>query len=224
MVMIGRQEGLMAERGGLHRALELPGLYTAFQRLVSRTDDPDDADLYPELANGHIRVLDIGCGPAAFYRRHRHSGELDYVGIEPNRKYVDQARQEFPEIQVFHGDVSTNDEQVEGDFDLIVLEGVMHHIDDRQARQALALGRDRLRPTGRLVALDPVLLPRQNPIARGLARLDRGKHVRTMDAYRSLAGEVFPPSWFEYSAISGRLRLPYDHALLVVQPRERSTH
>ena len=81
-----RNGGLMTERGGLHRALGLSRVYRAFQGLVSR---PDAAyrmrnELYPELGARQLRVLDIGCGPAAFYARYRDVAGLEYVGIESN--------------------------------------------------------------------------------------------------------------------------------------------
>ena len=206
----------MTERGGLHRVLELSWVYTAFQGLVSRPGAADHMrnELYPELGTRPLRVLDIGCGPAAFYARYHDVAGLEYVGIEPNEAYVKDAEQRFPGIELYAGTVPQVRERFSGLFDLVVLEGVLHHVGDTTATEALSFAGERLAPGGRIVALDPVLLPRQNPIARALAVFDRGKYVRTRDGYRKLASDALPNATVEVRVLSGQLRVPYDHSLL----------
>lgn len=208
----------MAERGGLHRFLELSWVYTAFQGLISRPGAAERmrGELYPELGSRPLRVLDIGCGPAAFFARYRDVEGLEYVGIEPNKAYVDDAEQRFPDIELYAGTVPQVRDRISGRFDLVVFEGVLHHIDDATAVEGLRFAGERLAPGGRIVALDPVLLPRQNPIARALPSLDRGKHVRTLDGYRQLAVDALPSASVEIRVLSGQLRVPYDHSLLNV--------
>ncbi len=208
----------MTERRGLHRLLELSWVYTLFQRLISRSGATQALreELYPELGSRPLRVLDIGCGPAAFWARYQDVAGLTYVGIEPNRAYVDAARSRFPGIELHAGTVPAARHAVQGKFDLVVLEGVLHHIDDSTAQKALEFASERLAPEGRLVALDPVILSRQNPVARALARLDRGKHVRTLDGYRELAKRVFSIEQVSVRRLSGQLRVPYDHSVLEV--------
>ena len=191
-------------------------MYTAFQGLVSRPGAADDMrhELYPELGTRPIRVLDIGCGPAAFYSRYQGVEGLEYVGIEPNAAYVQDAEQRFPGIELYAGTVPQVRERFSGLFDLVVLEGVLHHVGDTTATEALSFAGERLAPGGRIVALDPVLLPRQNPIARALAVFDRGKYVRTRDGYRKLASDALPNATVEVRVLSGQLRVPYDHSLL----------
>jgi len=210
----------LSERRGLHRLLELSWVYSGFQHLIVRSGAADTlrAEIYPELGERPLRVLDIGCGPAAFWDRYKDLGQITYVGIEPNRAYVDVARARFPDVELHAGQVREVRASIDGTFDLVVLEGVLHHIDEETAREALAFGAERLRPGGRLVALDTVLVPRQNPIARMLARLDRGKNVRTLDGYRNLAVGAFPEEQVRVRRLSGRLRVPYDYSLLTCGP------
>lgn len=208
----------MAERRGLHRVLEVAWVYSAFQRMVYRVgwSEVMRQELYPELGTRPLRVLDIGCGPAAFYARYRGIEGLRYVGVEPNERYVKDAAQRYPGIELHAGTVPQVRDRVRGLFDLVVLEGVLHHIDDATAREALSFAEELLAPGGRIVALDPVLLPRQNPIARVLARLDRGKHVRTLEGYRQLAADVLLHSSIYVRSLSGQLKVPYDHSVLIV--------
>jgi SAM-dependent methyltransferase len=175
--------------------------------------------LYPELGLRPLRVLDIGCGPAVFWDRNRDFDGLAYVGIEPNIAYVDDARARYPDIELYVGTVSDVRNEVQGAFDLVVLEGVLHHIDDETARIALQFASERMAPNSRLVALDPVILERQNPVARALARLDRGRHVRTLAGYAQLAEAVFRDDLVSAEALSGVLRVPYNHSLLEVVRR-----
>lgn len=208
----------MAERAGLHRLLEVSWVYTMFQRLISRSGAAERMrlELYPQLGTRPLRVLDIGCGPAAFYARYHHFDGLDYVGLEPNATYVEDAARRFLGIELHAGTVSQAHDRITGLFDLVVLEGVLHHIDDVTAGEVIAFAAERLKTGGRLVALDPVILPGQNPFARALALLDRGKHVRTLDGYRALAVSAFPDADVHVRAVHGHLRVPYDHSVLVV--------
>lgn len=208
----------MVERGGVHRILEMPWVYTAFQTAVYRAGASQQMKqlLYPELGGRPLRVLDIGCGPAAFFARYSDAERFSYVGIEPNASYVRDARAQFPGIELHGGTVPEVRDRITGSFDLVVLEGVLHHIDDETAIEALAFAAERLTPGGRLVALDPVLLERQHPVARTLARLDRGKHVRSLEGYRALAVGPFRQELVNVSVVSGLLRVPYDQAFLDV--------
>ena len=202
--------------GGLHRVLELSWVYTLFQSLISRPGAAERMrnELYPELGSRPLRVLDIGCGPAAFYARYHDVAGMEYVGIEPNKDYVDDAEQRFPGIELHAGTVPQVRERISGAFDLIVLEGVLHHIDDPTATEALAFAGSRLALGGRIVALDPVLLDGQHPVARALALLDRGKHVRKLDGYRLLAESARPGLTVTVRSLGGQLRVPYDHSVL----------
>lgn len=205
-----------SERSGLHGLLELAPVYSAFQRMISRSDAAETIrrELYPELGTRPIRVLDIGCGPAAFWARYRSIGNIRYVGVEPNERYVEDARGRFPEIELHAGTVADLAGAVSGPFDLVVLEGVLHHIDDIMAREALRFSAEHLRRGGRVVALDPVIIERQNPIARLLARMDRGRHVRSLEGYRSLAVGLFADESVSVRRLTGQLRVPYDHSVL----------
>jgi len=125
----------MAERRGLPRFLELSWVYTAFQNLIGRPGAAERMrqELYSEPGSCALRVPDIGCGPAAFYGRYHDVEGLGYVGIEPNADDVKDAEQRFPGIEMRAGTVPEVRERVTDERGLVVLVGVLHHIDDATA-------------------------------------------------------------------------------------------
>jgi SAM-dependent methyltransferase len=180
----------MAETtSGLRSILSNPLVYEIVQRLfggfsgrrwlVERFIRPAKGD----------RVLDIGCGPADLLRS---MPDVRYVGYDPSARYIESARERFADRgQFFVGRFGRNDLAEHEPFDIALLTGVLHHLDDGEADDLIALLRAATRPGGRLITLDPVFLDKQNPIARKLIEWDRGANVRTGDAYRALAAAHF---------------------------------
>jgi SAM-dependent methyltransferase len=102
-------------------------------------------------------------------------------------------------------------------FDLVMANGVLHHLDDAQAKAMLRIAGTALRPNGRLVTLDGCFVPGQSWVARTLLRMDRGKYVRTQPAYEALARSCF--AQVEASVRHDLLNLPY--TLLIMTCRQR---
>ena len=69
-----------------------------------------------------------------------------------------------------------------------------------------------LRPGARLVTLDGVYVERQNPIAKILLKLDRGRHVRTADQYIALAQKHF--EIVKSTILHDLMTIPYTHIIL----------
>lgn len=209
----------MSERAGLHSVLSGSRIYSAVQSGIVRPDMPDRlrAQFFPELGTTFTDVLDVGCGPATFLAQHESTGKLSYTGFDPNPRYIAKARARFPSAELHVGTVGTLQHTIDGFFDLVVAQGVLHHLDDAEVKRVAAFASTHLRPGGRLVTIDPVLVPGQHPVAKLLARADRGKHVRTCEEYASLLGEPFRPRAVSGVVVSGLLRVPYNHAVCVAE-------
>jgi SAM-dependent methyltransferase len=135
------------------------------------------------------RVLDLGCGPADILSV---LPECDYVGVDVEPRYIESARARYGGRGTFRC-LSVEDFVVEApkSFDLVMANGVLHHLDDRQAGTMLGLAAAAMKDDGRTVTLDGCYADGQSIIARTLLRLDRGKFVRERPGYLHLAHPHF---------------------------------
>lgn len=187
-----------------------PRFYSLFRRLVGRdTARAVYAREHLRVAPGQ-RVLDIGCGPAdilAFLPGVR------YEGYDISPQYIERARQRFGARGEFHCRAVDDSLPVPaGGFDVVIAHGLLHHLDDDQARALFRVARRALKPAGRLVTFDGCFSKDQSAAARFFLRLDRGRHVRTREAYEALARAEFPEvrSFVRHDLI----RIPYTHLIM----------
>lgn len=159
------------------------------------------------------RLLDIGCGPADVLSV---LPEVAYVGNDPSSRYVRAATERYGSRGTFHcASVADLDAKALGRFDLVVAEGVVHHLDDEEASRLFQIAASVLQPGGRLVTLDGCFVDNQSTIARALLRWDRGDHVRNLGGYESLASRWFAS--VEANLHDDLLRIPYTHLFLICE-------
>jgi len=209
----------MAENSlGARSVLRVPGIYALFQKVLSRKPIwPDLLEEFLEKKGESARVLDIGCGPATFL----HGGWLpvnheDFVGIDPSAEYIAAAKRDFPLANFFQGtveNVSLGNRQ----FDLVVLSGVLHHLDDSESTAAMDYAVNHLSEGGIVISVDPVFFRGQNRFARMLAKADRGQNVRTVDDLERLWKKNLGKASLQMHITEGYLRVPYNHVVAIVR-------
>lgn len=136
-----------------------------------------------------LRVLDIGCGPGDLLGS---LSDVVYWGFDISQPYINHAKLKYGDKGIFickH--LTTDDLGLLPEFDVVIASGLLHHMDDDVAVQCLKLAHQALKPSGRLVTIDPCWQAGQNAIAKFLIHLDRGQNVRNESQYKSLASTVF---------------------------------
>lgn len=192
---------------GVRAIFSHPRIYDAFQNVMGAS--PIRKELVREFfrpAPG-MRLLDIGCGTAEIIPFLPE--DVEYWGFDISARYIAAARARFGSRGHFECGLLDQDRLGElPHFDLAIALGVLHHLDDVQARDLFKLAERALKPDGRVVTIDPCFAGSQNPIARFLISRDRGQNVRTAEEYRALPQSTF-------ADIDGRVRhrrwIPYTH-------------
>jgi len=191
----------------LSRLLESPIAYRLWQAPFR------DAKLAPlKLANDLTdtsRVLDVGCGPGTNARLFHHA---EYLGLDIDERYIAYARRRYRgEFQAV--DVTKYEPHPGRSFDFVLMNSLLHHVDDEGVFSILRSVRKVLSPDGHVHILD-LVMPRNRSIARWLARHDRGNFVRPLSAWEALFSEVFRPVSFEPYSVN-LLGIPLWHMVYV---------
>ena len=138
------------------------------------------------------RVLDVGCGPGTNAAYFAHA---EYTGIDMNDAYLEHARRKFGRTFIA-ADVTQYRVEASERFDFILLNSLLHHIDDNGVDKLLAHLATLLSDDGHVHIVD-LLLPDEASVARFLARADRGDYPRPMEQWRDIFTKSFDAVVFE---------------------------
>lgn len=204
----------MQDNGGLKRFLSVSWVYELFQNLVGAGSARRwIAEKYWRL-NGGEKVVDIGCGPGVVLDYLPRG--ITYIGFDISEDYVLAAQNKFGNRATFM--VSTARELLDTPdrrldcSDLVLCNGLLHHLDDKDAIDVLQLAKRILAPTGRMVCVEPTFLVKQGNISRWILGMDRGGNIRSEQEWKGLVSRVFEP--FSTSITTGLIKIPYTHIII----------
>ena len=151
--------------------LSLPGMYKLFGRMIGKNKTGFLFDHKP-----NIKVLDIGCGPGS---KTHFFLDTDYTGIDISESYIKRAKELYnghEHIKFYCMDAGRLLSELgqEGEYDLAVMIGLLHHLTDDEADSALSQAARLLKPGGEFRSIDGVYASNQSRIARWFLRMDRG--------------------------------------------------
>jgi SAM-dependent methyltransferase len=174
----------------LKDSLAVPLLYQTFQKLGGFYGARLTAiDMYLKPEAGE-RIIDIGCGPG--YLARDLPGGVDYLGFDLDQRYIEFAKRRFGERgRFFCRRFDRAAAETYGPADIVMMNGVLHHISDMDATAILAAVHDALRPDGVLFTLDGAYTDAQSSFSRFMLEHDRGRNIRTPGQYVNLLKESF---------------------------------
>jgi SAM-dependent methyltransferase len=134
-------------------------------------------------------VLDIGCGPGYTAK---WLPESRFFGFDVCRAYIDYATRKFGHHAVFYCDLfSRQYVSVLPKADLVLMMGLLHHLNDEESVALLRLAKSAMNPGGKLLAMDGCYRDGQPRVARFFLDSDRGEYIRAPESYVRIAQSVF---------------------------------
>jgi 2-polyprenyl-3-methyl-5-hydroxy-6-metoxy-1,4-benzoquinol methylase len=196
---------------GLRAALSNPLIYDLFQRCMGAHHGRLEFVKNFVRPFGGMRVLDIGCGTAEILNY--LPTDVEYYGYDISNEYISTAKNRFGKRGVFNCGLFNSEALEQLPLcDVVLMSGVLHHMDDAVVQSLLPLISDIMTSAGKLITKDPCFSEGQSSIARFLIANDRGENVRTPRAYEALAHKVFP---VVVGTLKHRAWIPYTHWIMV---------
>lgn len=174
------------------------------------------------LVNEYIRpekgmkILDCGCGPAEIVA---FLPEVEYLGIDLSPAYIEKARAKFGDYGEFQVQSAAEIAVSDRKFELVMALGMLHHLNDEQAKALLETAYSALIRGGRLLTFDGVFVEKQSSLARFFLKCDRGQNVRWQKEYEALAAGVFGSDNVVSDIRTDMTRIPYAHILIECRKR-----
>jgi trans-aconitate methyltransferase len=137
---------------------------------------------------GEPRVLDVGCGTGEF--AHLFDPQ-SYLGVDVSDAYVRFAQRRKPQHRFECSDMRAW-ESAGRTFSLVLVNGILHHLDDTTAREVLGRAVACGAPGSTVLVIEDVELPNAGLGTRLVHRLDEGEHIRSRDVWQELVGGVIP--------------------------------
>jgi SAM-dependent methyltransferase len=183
----------MQINSGLRSILALPWVYRLFAHVLgSKANKRWFIDDVLRLRDGQ-KLVDVGCGPADILDR---LPRIEYVGLDISDVYIQAARAKFKtrsgakflsgRVEDWARDTLTHEA------DLVLANGVLHHVDDNDAKKILEFAYRALKDNGRFIFYEPCYLIWQSGISAYFMSRDRGQNIRTEQQWKELASSIFP--------------------------------
>lgn len=153
------------------------------------------------ISNEQMRIIDVGCGPGLLVDMAIKKG-FSCLCMDTDQNVIDYCRQKYKgESRVsFITSTINSHEIVIKSSDIVVLNGVMHHLNDKTAKELLG----HLSQAKFIIVADHYLDKTVGRWPNFLQKRDRGKYVRdysffmSLDGYRPVQSLVIPIKIFSF--------------------------
>ena len=149
-------------------------------------------------------ILDLGCGTGLLKRYHPN---CHYVGIDTNIRYIEYAKKNLTGTFIV-GDILELKKYVDSNtFDFIILNGVLHHLDDSCVANLLKSLDSIMSRSGKIIIIDHIYKNDLNLINKILLKFDRGTFSRQVAEYYNLFRQFTMVSFTQFFIKAGPLVL-----------------
>jgi ubiquinone/menaquinone biosynthesis C-methylase UbiE len=199
---------------GLRKVLSYPLIFNLFRFAIGGKNFNDIfIKQYVKPFEG-VKLIDVGCGTGniiEYLPEH-----IDYKGYDISAAYIDSANKKYGHRASFAvGNAAESINEPDHSYDIAMMVGVLHHLDDSTISRTLANISRILKPGGRFVSIDGVFVSGQSWLARQILKADRGEFVREKDQYLQLVKPHF--TQVDHTILHNLLRIPYSHIIMVGQ-------
>lgn len=157
------------------------------------------------------KILDVGCGTGALLDF--LPLDIEYIGYDTNPSYINYASKKYKDRGEFYCKKIKNPEELKPNyFDIALVGGVLHHLNDEEAESILKQISYSLKPGGYLATFDGVYTENQSAIARFFLSHDRGQYIRDHNGYLNLTKKIF--STVESNIHNDMLLIPYTFLIM----------
>jgi SAM-dependent methyltransferase len=166
-----------------------PSVYLFFQGIIGATRARRlTMSEYVDYLPGQ-RILDIGCGPGYVSKYFK---DVNYCGFDTEEDYVKYANAKYGDRGYFFCQEFDDDavQQFEP-FDIVIMNGLLHHLPDDKVISLFLRIKHVLKPKGNVVTLDCYCADDQGFFVKKMLEMDRGKYIRHAEDYKKLASGVF---------------------------------
>ena len=198
----------------LKRVLTVSNIYDFFQTVIGGHQARKWIASEVWRLTGGEKVVDIGCGPGSSLDY--LPADIVYCGIDISQTYIESARKKYGERgRFFVGSAADFPEGARNELhhaDVVLSNGVLHHLSDEEAVQMLDLAKNILKPGGRLICVEPTYLLHQTFFSKWIISQDRGMYIRSEKEWKGFIEKAFD-SW-KTNVVTGLLRIPYTHLII----------
>jgi len=141
------------------------------------------------ITKERVNVLDIGCGPAEILDS---LPNVYYYGYDVNHTYINYAKKKYGPRGKFYCKKFTKSEIKKlPKFDHVLLLNILHHLGDEEIKNLMQLLKKVLKKGGNIISQDPILIKKQNLLAKFIINKDRGNNVRSKSGYIKIITKYF---------------------------------
>ena len=172
----------------MKRILAYPQVFDLYQNLVGvRKYLNMFVNEFFQVKKG-ISILDLGCGTASILPL--LDNEIEYTGVDFSQKYIDYAKRKYPNYTFFCSDIC-NRVSLNGQFDVIISEGVMVALTDEELVRMFRNIVINSNKNTRIILSDSNYKESGSRLEKFFLNNQRYKNFRTRDDYIKLIEQFF---------------------------------